>query len=208
MSSRKRRIVDLSVLIRKTAELRKDLHTLINNHPEGHLDPDERIFEHLTSPVWRKPLNAALWSVSGDSIPPSTKKESEAIKWCNDLYEYLKDLVTFFQSVILQPDLLVALPLTTYMPLCAEELIQKLRYQEVALERIRDDLTTSSQTQAADREKLRRDLRAVVDDRGMKNCTDESGLDRDTINDFLRGRNRPHKKTLEKLASLAKSDRR
>jgi hypothetical protein len=210
MPRRKRHIDDINALISATVKLRRELERLVKKYPEDDLDPDDRIFNRLTSLVWRKLLNPDPREACGDPYRPYQKKESEAIKWNDDFNEYLKDLDVLSRWVMPGSDLLGALPLIHFTPLSAKQLIVRLRYQEGVLRRTppRKILSNGTQPFEVRLEKLRSDLKAMVRDKGIQYCSDNAMVNRDTITDLVHEPNRrPHKKTVEKLESFIKSER-
>jgi hypothetical protein len=195
-------ILTLAQLIRHTAQLRRDLLALTKKFPEGDLELGDRIFVRLLNPVWRNP--------SGKSYDPKQQKQIAAIEWIEGYQNYLRDVEALIRGVMLKPELFHALPLhglpsVPRFQYSAEECIRRLDLQEAALRGIQNGerLPNSGDKEAA-LDDLRARSRAAIDRSSNKDCEFKTGLHADTINDFLNGRTRPHKKTLEKLEQYLK----
>jgi len=197
MAASKGSISTIRSLISVTGKLRRDLEALIKEFPEDHLPLGDRIFVRLMNPIWR--------NLKGVPYGADEKKKREAVKWIDRLYNYSRDLADCTVHVMGRRDVFDSLPLNCLQRYSAEEYIRRLGLQEAALKRIYAEQAGSEarpdQTRLG---ALVRDLKLIVDKKGLKYCENASGVHRDTISDLLEGRVvRPQTKTKEKLETFA-----
>jgi hypothetical protein len=196
-------IPTLAKLIRRTAQLRRDLRALMKKFPEDELELDDRIFVRLLNPLWRNP--------SGKAYDPKQQKQIAAVKWIERYQNYLRDVEAWICGVMLKPGLFNSLPLNKLPNLppfqhSAAECIRRLNLQEAALRGIQNGETLPKSRDKDDKvNDLRGRLRAARYRFGIRACGVKAGLHVDTINDILNGTTRPHKKTVEKLEQYLKT---
>jgi hypothetical protein len=186
-------IPTLAGLIRRTSKLRRDLVSLQRRFPEDQLEPENRVFPRLISPRWR--------NLVGDVHGPYDRKHTEAVNWISQYGDYIRDLEGYVAGVMLRPDLFSSLPFNGQLELSADECVRRLSLQEGALKRIQAVAKEHCTSTREDLDSLRDHLIAAVETNGMKDLVAGTGLNRDTINDFIRGRSSPRKPTLYNFRS-------
>jgi len=194
-------------MIRRTAQLRRDLLALMKKFPEDDLELGDRIFVRLLNPLWRNP--------SGKPYGPRQQKQIAAVEWLERYQNYLRDVEAWICGVMLKPELFNSLPLNRLPNLppfqhSADECIRRLDLQEAALKRLQEQNAATksgrSDDKVADRgSDLGGKLRVVIDRVGLEDCVAKTRLNRDTINDFLNGKTQPRKKTVEKVEEYLKT---
>jgi hypothetical protein len=207
MPKRKQSLPTLSTLIATTLKLRRSLEALVKRHPEGHLNLSDQIFVRFLNPLWR--------NRSGTPYRAVQRKELEAVAWIDQFVMYQKDVEGLIAHVMLQSEVFQKLPLAYYSPYPAEECIRRLNLQEAALKLLLAEessaiekpraygsarVATAGGGASGPLVELRRRVRPLVDSLGVKHVAKESGVNRDTITDFLDQRTaRLQRRTVEKL---------
>jgi hypothetical protein len=189
-------IPTLPELIRRTPKLRRDLASLAQEFPEDHLEPGERIFGiRFMTTRWR--------NLVGEEAGPYDAKKGRAVRWIDQYLEYIRDLEACIAGGMGKPEGFERLPLHGLAQLSAEEYIRALDLQQAALKRIHaDEIPASGRGDHAGA--LRERLRSAAKTTGVAEIAFKTGLNRDTVEDFIHGRvKKPRKATAEKLERFA-----
>jgi hypothetical protein len=181
----------LASFIRRTNALYNSLEKLITEYPEDALQPDDKIFNRILTNDWRYLKN--------DFNGPVEKRYADASKWVETLHSYHADLCDFCIYTLGAAKKLDELAMHPNLPLSASRCLDCLKLQFQVLTRWESEAKAS--TSADHLARLRTDLQAVIQKKGMKTVEVETGLSRDTIRDFMSGKTKVQEKTLQKLDS-------
>jgi hypothetical protein len=179
----------LASFIRRTDTLYKSLEKLIKQYPEDALQPDDKIFSRILTNDWRYLKN--------DFNGPVEKRYADASKWVEALHSYHSDLCGFCIFSLGAAKKLDELPMHPNLPLSASQCLDRLKLQFQGLTRWESDAKGSASADHLAR--LRTDLQAVIQKKGMKTVEVETGLSRDTIRDFMSGKTKVQEKTLQNI---------
>jgi len=179
----------LATFIRRTDTLYKSLEALINQYPEDALEPDEKIFNRILTNDWRYLKN--------DFNGPVEQRYADASKWVEALRSYHSDLCDFCIFTLGAAKRLKGLPMHPNLPLSASQCLDHLELQFQVLRRWENEDKAFASADHLSR--LRADLQALIQEKGMKTVKVETGLSQDTIRDFTSGKTKVQEKTLQKL---------
>lgn len=181
----------LETFIRRTQKLSRELRALMTRYPEDHMEPDQRIFNRLLTTDWRY-----LPGYHG----PVELRYSKAAEWVKALDSYDSDLREFCRYELNAPTKLKELPMQPWLRLSGAECLHLLELQGKALRRWRDAISPANSRLT----QIRRDLQAVVDERGVKTVAAEIPVNVDTLRDLLAEKTNPHGETMKAIASYLK----
>jgi hypothetical protein len=181
----------LASFIRRTDTLYNSLEKLIKQYPEDALQPDHKIFNRILTNDWRYLKN--------DFTGPLEKRYADAGTWVEALHSYHSDLCDFCTYSLGAAQKLGELPMHPHLPLSASQCLHCLELQFQVLTRWEGEAKGSASADHLSR--LRTDLQAVIQKKGMKTVEVETGLSRDTIRDFASGKTKVQEKTLQKLGA-------
>ena len=116
----------MASFIRRTETLHKRLRTLIKRHPEGGLQPDDKIFSRLLTNDWRNRHNL---------IGRPEKLYLDAAEWVDDLNAYHAELCDFCVRTLGAITKLHELPMNPDLRLPASECLRRLELQFQVLSR-------------------------------------------------------------------------
>jgi hypothetical protein len=187
----------LASFIRRTDILYKSLEKLIRQYPEDALQPDDKIFNRILTNDWRYLKN--------EFNGPVEKRYADASNWVEALRSYHSDLCDFCIYSLGAAKKLDELPMHPNLPLSASQCLDHLELQFQVLRRWEN---AGKAFGPADRlSRLRTDLQALIQDKGMKTVKVETRLSRDTIRDFTSGKTKVQEKTLQILEAYVKQQK-
>jgi len=180
-------------LLRETSRLQRKLQRLVDTYPEENLEPDEKILNRILTNDWRH----AHGGVHG----PHERRYWEAVAWVNRFDAYASALHDHCLYDLEDKNRLTALPLVRRLRIPAAECIHLLKIQERMIAGWSDKAERARPTRSDRKglQKLRSCLRALVDAKGMKTVAAETGCNRDTVADFLKGTTMPQERTVKLL---------
>lgn len=181
----------LASFIQRTDTLYKSLEKLIKQYPEDALQPDDKIFNRILTNDWRH------WTK--DFTGPVEKRYADASTWVEALHSYHSDLCDFCTYSLGAAQKLGELPMHPKLRLSASRCLDCLELQFQVLTRWENEAKASGSTDHLAR--LRTDLQALIQKRGIKTVEVEVRLSRDTIRDFMSGKTKVQEKTMQKLGA-------
>jgi hypothetical protein len=187
----------LSSFVQRTDTPYKNLQKLITQYPEDALQPDDKIFNRILTNDWRYLKN--------DFTGPVEKRYADASKWVEALHSYHSDLCDFCKYSLGAAQKLDELPMHPNLRLSASQCLDHLKLQFQVLTRWESEAKASASADHLSR--LRTDLQALIQTRGMKTVKVEAGLSRDTIQDFTSGKTKVQEKTLQILETYVKQQK-
>jgi hypothetical protein len=181
-------------MIRLTRRLQRRLKGLLKDFPENDIEPGERIFPRLLTHEWR--------SFSDDPNGPHGRKYTEAARWVDDLYNYLKSLNEYCSCVLLKSELFGNLPINGHRKPPATECVRLLDLQVETLGNMKKQVPASKETANNwDQSELRERMRELVKAHGLPQVAAGARVNVDTLRDFLNRKANPRRKTLTNLRS-------
>ena len=183
----------LDSFIQRTKALHKSLEKLIKQYPEGSLQPDDKIFNRILTNDWRNFTNF---------VGPIEKRYVDASEWVRALRSYHSDLCDFCSYSMGEPGKLEELPMNPGLGLSASRCLDSLELQFQVLTRWKSEVKVSPSADPLAR--LRRELQALIETKGIKIVAVEAKLARDTVEDFANGKTKVQENTLRKLKEYVK----
>jgi hypothetical protein len=179
----------LNKLVRRTLLLHRALEELVRDFSEDGLSSDERIFNRLLTNDWRLPM---------DLNGPHDQRYLRAVAWVDEFRNYVHQLREYCFYDRGDPESFSALPLNGNQRASADECLRKLVLQRQTLLRwSHAERKNNEQAKTDGNSTLRSQLRAIVDSIGVKAAAVAIECNRDTLEDFLAGKTKPRKRTMQ-----------